>query len=163
MPRWRLSIRKNKGYLESKFCPNRRIFVFWRPFWIQNGRHSKLKWSSYGVACLTPCKYPFPFKSFHWEPYYDPSDHIISCYYSSSSFFLSFFRQKFVFHISRRCLDQTLWNLVGISYAMWSCAKNDDDYQFARTKATWKANFAQIGGFLYFGGHFEFKMATIAN
>ena len=37
-------------------------------------------------------------------------------------FFLSFFRQKFVRHISRRCLDQTLWNLVGISYAMWSCA-----------------------------------------
>ena len=42
-------------------------------------------------------------------------------------------------------------------------SKNDDDYQFARTKATWKANFAQIGGFLYFGGHFEFKMAAIAN
>ena len=29
---------------------------------------------------------------------------------------LFFFRQKFV-----RYLDQTLWNLVGISYAMWSC------------------------------------------
>ena len=28
----------------------------------------------------------------------------------------------FVCSISRRCLDQTLWNLVGISYAMWSCA-----------------------------------------
>ena len=28
----------------------------------------------------------------------------------------------FVHSISRRCLDQTLWNLVGISYAMWSCA-----------------------------------------
>jgi hypothetical protein len=28
----------------------------------------------------------------------------------------------FVRHFSRRCLDQTLWNLVGISYAMWSCA-----------------------------------------
>ena len=27
----------------------------------------------------------------------------------------------FVCSISRRCLDQTLWNLVGISYAMWSC------------------------------------------
>ena len=26
----------------------------------------------------------------------------------------------FVRSISRRCLDQTLWNLVGISYAMWS-------------------------------------------
>jgi hypothetical protein len=25
-------------------------------------------------------------------------------------------------YISRRCLDQTLWNLVGIAYAMWSCA-----------------------------------------
>jgi hypothetical protein len=30
--------------------------------------------------------------------------------------------QIFVCSISRRCLDQTLWNLVGISYAMWSCA-----------------------------------------
>jgi hypothetical protein len=31
---------------------------------------------------------------------------------------------KFIFvrSISRRCLDQSLWNLVGISYAMWSCA-----------------------------------------
>jgi lysylphosphatidylglycerol synthetase-like protein (DUF2156 family) len=34
---------------------------------------------------------------------------------------LSLFRQKFVRHISRRCLDQILWNLVGISYAIWSC------------------------------------------
>ena len=28
----------------------------------------------------------------------------------------------FVRSISQRCLDQTLWNLGGISYAMWSCA-----------------------------------------
>ena len=28
----------------------------------------------------------------------------------------------FVRSVSRRCLDQTLWNLVGISYALWSCA-----------------------------------------
>ena len=35
---------------------------------------------------------------------------------------LSFFCQKFLRHISRRCFDQTLWNLVGISYSMWSCA-----------------------------------------
>jgi hypothetical protein len=40
-------------------------------------------------------------------------------------------------------------------------SKNDDNYQFARS--TWKPNFAEIGGFLYFGSHFEFKMATIAN
>ena len=30
-----------KIYLEIKFRPNRRIFVFWWPFWIQNGRHRK--------------------------------------------------------------------------------------------------------------------------
>jgi hypothetical protein len=52
--------------LETKFCPNRRIFVFWRPFWIQNGRHSKPKWSPYGAACLTPCKHPFPLKYFNF-------------------------------------------------------------------------------------------------
>ena len=28
----------------------------------------------------------------------------------------------FVRSISRRCVNQALWNLVGISYAMWSCA-----------------------------------------
>jgi hypothetical protein len=26
----------------------------------------KPKWSPYGAACLTPCKYPFPLKSFHF-------------------------------------------------------------------------------------------------
>jgi hypothetical protein len=29
--RW-ISIRNIIIYLEAKFCPNRRIFVFWRPF-----------------------------------------------------------------------------------------------------------------------------------
>ena len=37
------------------------------------------------------------------------------------------------------------------------------EYQFPTSKSTWKPNFAQIGGFLYFGGHFGFKMAAIAN
>jgi hypothetical protein len=27
--------------LETKFRSNRKIFVFWWPFWIKNGRHSK--------------------------------------------------------------------------------------------------------------------------
>ena len=36
-------------------------------------------------------------------------------------------------------------------------------YQFPTSESTWKPNFAQIGGFLYFGGHFGFKMAAIAN
>ena len=60
-----LPIRKSKIYLETKFCPNRRIFVFWPLFWIKNGRHNKPKWSSHAAAYLTPCKYPFPLKSFH--------------------------------------------------------------------------------------------------
>jgi hypothetical protein len=63
--RW-ISIRNIIVYLETKFRPNRRIFVFWRPFWIQNGHHSKQKWSPYGAACLTTSKYPFPLKSFHF-------------------------------------------------------------------------------------------------
>jgi hypothetical protein len=42
-------------------------------------------------------------------------------------------------------------------------SKNDHDYQFPRVRSTWKPNFAQIGGFLYFGSHFGFKMAAIAN
>jgi hypothetical protein len=50
----------------TKFRPNRGIFVFWQSFWIQNDRHSKPKWSQYGAACLTPCKYPFPLKFFHF-------------------------------------------------------------------------------------------------
>jgi hypothetical protein len=40
-PKSWISIPNIKIYLETKFCPNRRIFAFWRPFWIQNGRHSK--------------------------------------------------------------------------------------------------------------------------
>jgi hypothetical protein len=36
-----ISIPNIKIYYETKFRPNRRIFVFWQPFWIQSGRHSK--------------------------------------------------------------------------------------------------------------------------
>ena len=36
-------------YLETKVHPNRSIFVFWRPFCIQNGRHSKPKWSPLNI------------------------------------------------------------------------------------------------------------------
>jgi hypothetical protein len=60
--RW-ISIRNIVIYLETKFRLNLRIFVFWRPFLVQDGHHSKPKWSPYGAACLTPCKYPFPLKS----------------------------------------------------------------------------------------------------
>jgi hypothetical protein len=77
---WWISIPNIIIYLESKFRPNRMIFVFWRPVWIQNGRHSKPKWLQYDAACLTSCKYPFPLKTFHfwnlndflyWQPFWN--------------------------------------------------------------------------------------------
>jgi hypothetical protein len=43
----------------------------------------------------------------NWKPYYDPSDHIISCYYSS--FFLSFFLSfKMLVYCSRLLGKQIL-------------------------------------------------------
>jgi hypothetical protein len=36
-----ISIPNIKIYLETKFRPNLRIFLFWWPFWIKNGHHSK--------------------------------------------------------------------------------------------------------------------------
>jgi hypothetical protein len=47
--------------LETKFRPNRRIFVFWRPFLV------KPKWSPYRAACHTVCKFPFLLKSVHFR------------------------------------------------------------------------------------------------
>ena len=38
-PKWWISIRNIIIYLETKFRPNRRIFVFWWSFLVQNGRH----------------------------------------------------------------------------------------------------------------------------
>ena len=52
--------------METKFRPNRRIFVLWRPFLVQNDHHRKPKWLPYGAAWLTPCKYTFPLKSVHF-------------------------------------------------------------------------------------------------
>ena len=40
-PKLWISIPNIKIYLETKFRPNRRIFVFWRSFWIQDSHHSK--------------------------------------------------------------------------------------------------------------------------
>ena len=57
---------QNQNLLGNQISPKSEVFVFWRSFWIQNGCHSKPKWSQYGAACLTPCKYPFQLKSFNF-------------------------------------------------------------------------------------------------
>ena len=104
--RW-ISIHDIIIYMETKFRPNRRIFVFghfipwlpWQrpPFWI----------------CSTPQMLP------------------------------------------HTTVDiPTKWIIIWLP---------NHGYQFPTSKSTWKPNFAQIGGFLYFGRHFGFKMAAIAN
>ena len=64
-----ISIRNIIIYLETKFRPNRRIFVLWRPFLVENHRvhHSKPKWSPYGAAYLTPSKIHFHWNLFIFE------------------------------------------------------------------------------------------------
>ena len=101
--RW-ISIHNTIIYLETKFSPNQRIFVFWRAFRIQNGRHSKPKWSPYGAACLTSCKYPFPLKSFHFWIFNDFFNFYISGHFENSKTWMHLLRWGSTF----------LWSLVKI-------------------------------------------------
>ena len=52
--------------------------------------------------------------------------------------------------------------LAAILDSKWPLQQTNDEYQFATSQSIWKPNFVPIGGFLYFGGHFE-KMANITN
>jgi hypothetical protein len=65
--RW-ISIRNIIIYivLGNQISPKSDDYCILRPFLVQNGHHSKPKWSPYGAACLTPCKYPFPLKAVHF-------------------------------------------------------------------------------------------------
>ena len=106
--RW-ISIRNIIIYLETKFRPNRRIFVFWLPFWIQNGRHSKQKWSRYGASCLTSCKYQFPLKSFHFWIFNDFFYFYISGHFENSKTWMHLLRWGSTF----------LWSLVKIGISVY--------------------------------------------
>jgi hypothetical protein len=59
-PKWWISIRNIIIYLETKSSPKSEDFCILVAIF---GHHSKPKWSSYGAACLIPCKYPSPLKS----------------------------------------------------------------------------------------------------
>jgi hypothetical protein len=105
--RW-ISIHNIIIYLETKFRPNRRIFVF--------GGH------------FVP-----------WLPWQRPP------------FWIFQPPQK----LPHTTVDiPTKWNIILIP---------NHEYQFPTSKSTWKQNFAQIEGFLYFGGHFGFKVTAITN
>ena len=109
-------------YRKHKTC-----CTIWRPFWFAMAAILNPKW-------LPKYKNPPIWAKFGFQVDYDVANwypsfgshimilQIISHLVIIILFLLSFFRQKFVRHISRRCFAQTLWNHVGISYAMWSCA-----------------------------------------
>jgi hypothetical protein len=56
----------------------------------------------------------------------------VSYYYYYYSFFLSFFRQKFVRHISRRLLNGNQWNFTGMLSTMSRCADYFRNFQNGR-------------------------------
>ena len=112
------------------FTGSKTCCTIWRPFWVAMAAILYPKW---------PPKYKIPpiLAKFGFQV-----DFVLANWYPSSFFelgamlwsfrsyhillllllLLFHFPRNFVRHFSRRCLDQTLWNLVGISYAMWSCA-----------------------------------------
>jgi hypothetical protein len=104
--------------------------LLWWPFWIQND-HQNTKSSDLSEIWFkfderNPKTNLIPLFLFSWQLRRNLSNrfrfvwlilyHILLFFFFC---FISFFlRLKFVWHISRRYLDQTLWNCVGISYAM---------------------------------------------
>ena len=59
---------QHHNLLGNQISPKSKDFCILASFLVQNHRshHSKARWSPYGAACLTPCKYPFPLKSVHF-------------------------------------------------------------------------------------------------
>jgi hypothetical protein len=73
------------------------------------------------------CYFTFLFHYYYYSYYYITPTAIGWCIAILRFFFtiiliILILPHIFVRSISRRCLDQTLWNIVGISYVMWSCA-----------------------------------------
>ena len=144
--RWK-SIRNIIIYLETKFRSNRRIFVFWWPFWIQYGHHSKpmMNINSQHHNLLGNQISPKLEDFCIWRPFY-------TLVTMAMATILNLFNPQKLPHTT---VDiPTKWIIIWLP---------NHGYQFPTSKSTWKPNLAQIGGFLYSGGHFGFKMATKAN
>jgi hypothetical protein len=52
--------------LNPKWPPKYKNPPIWTKFGFQVDYDVAPKWSPYGAACLTSCKYPFSLKSFHF-------------------------------------------------------------------------------------------------
>jgi hypothetical protein len=142
-----ISIPYIKIYLETKYRPNRRIFVFWRPFWIQNGCHSKptMEINSQHHNLLGNQISPKSEDFSIWQPF-------CTLVTMATVAILNFSNLQKLPHTT---VDiPTKWIIIWLP---------NHGYQFPTSKFTWKPNIAQIGGFLHFGVHFGFKMAIIAN
>ena len=125
--RW-ISIRNTIIYLETKFCPNRRILHFgghlgFKMAAIANQRWISIRniiiyletqfrpnrkifvfWSPYGAACFTSCKYPFLLKSFHFWIFNDFLNFYIGGHFENSKTWMHHLRWGSTF----------LWSLVKI-------------------------------------------------
>jgi hypothetical protein len=107
--------------------------LLWRPFWIKNGRqNTKKPWfgehfvSNWILFLWIDIRHSF----WNWEPLMIfRSYHFLLLLFF---FFLSFFRQKFIRHISRGLLNGNQWNLTGILTTMSRCADYFRNFQNGR-------------------------------
>ena len=138
---------QHQNLLGNKISPKSEDFVFWWPFWIQIGRHSKptIDINSQHHHLLGNQISPKSEDFCIWRPF-------CTLVTMAMAAILNFFNPQ---KLPQTTVDiPTKWIIIWLP---------NHGYQFPTSKSTWKPNFAQIGGFLYFGGHFGFKMAAIAN
>jgi hypothetical protein len=115
-PKQWISIRNIIIYLETKFCPNRRIFVFLWPFWIQNGRHMV-------EHVLLPVSIHF-----HWKIYFCVKFQKDPLYGMNSTYFapwLPWQRPPFwIFSNSQKLPHTTVDNPAKFHEVWWNESKN---------------------------------------
>ena len=124
------------------FTGSKTCCTIWRPFWVAMAAILNPKWPPKYKNLPILAKFGFlvDFVLANWYP--SSFLELGAMLWSFRSYhilllllllLLFHFQRNFVSHFSRRCLDQTLWNLVGISYAMWSCAYNGWFFTFGIT------------------------------
>ena len=113
------------------FTGSKTCCTIWRPFWVAMAAILNPKWPPKYKNLPILAKFGFlvDFVLANWYP--SSFLELGAMLWSFRSYhilllllllLLFHFQRNFVSHFSRRCLDQTLWNLIGISYATWSCA-----------------------------------------
>jgi hypothetical protein len=151
--------------------------------------HFFLKWLPYGAACLTPCIYPFPLKSFSFWIFNDffyfyigghfemaailkilktkcttLGDDLFLCQVSkgSTEFGQNLVSKKImILQIDIHYLGAMLWSFR--SYHILLLLLLWFPNEVCETYCFCYQILSKLEDFLYFGSYFGFKMATIAN